>query len=76
MNLSFVTTFFRDRVFGHLPSTVAGGIAAVCLALATYIGALTVDPKWQIAAYIGSALLAAIGAAYVPKPVQLPPQNQ
>ena len=64
MDLSFITAFFKDRVFGHLPSTIAGGIAAVAVALATYTQSLSVDPKWSFALYAVSALLFAIGAAY------------
>jgi multisubunit Na+/H+ antiporter MnhB subunit len=64
MNLSFLTDFFRDRVFGHLPSTVVGAIASIAVALATYIQALPVDPKWSLAVYIGSGVLFALAAAY------------
>jgi len=73
MDLTFITApvaaFFRDRVFGHLPSTIAGGLAAVAGALATYLGTLPIDPKWSLLIYIACALLAGISAAYKPKAI-------
>lgn len=67
----FIAKFFAERVFGHLPSTVAGALAAIAGALATYLGTLPLDPKWSIAVYIACALLAGISAAY--KPAVVPP---
>lgn len=78
MNFAFVTdavkSFFADRVFGHLPSTIAGGLAAVAASLAVYLGTLPVDPKYQLYVFIASAVLAGIGAAYKPpvKPTDVP----
>ncbi len=77
MDLSFITApitaFFRDRVFGHLPSTLVSLLVAVLGAVATWLHDLPVPPQYQLAVYIGLAVLAAIGAAYKPAPKAAPP---
>jgi hypothetical protein len=61
-----ISNFFATRVFGHLPSTVAGAIAAVAISLATYTSTLNLSVPWNYVAYGVSAILLAIGAAYKP----------